>query len=568
MTEIKANTILDMANASNSYVNSEIDSYDWVKIYDTTYGSTAGAFPKNPPSLHFRTNDISNWYDYRNAWFCIQFRIVKATADNTNDSVQTCRSDPIRQMIKKAAFKMNNTVITDCDHVGKYAVMDRACYSKQFYDTSAKEWLCYDEDFDSADTPPADHSNVGGVPHADRRPYGNAKWKTTGDQAHTYSTGVPPPNSIPQPDPSNTLYTPFDTFTGVVTPPAWWDLHTGIGKLYRLTNAYTVDTPAPGADGDNNHVEILHNTNIGSIVSCRIPLACIFRWNAFINCVLKNVIFDWRFELETNESAKMWAVPDNEVINEPINDQGFNLHNAWIELPRVIPSPSRLVSLNNSLIQSKKISISYPNYQVYQNTILSGLKEANFLIQNTTERVLRVTCFLQRVVRDTSSQFRPGNTICPDITEFSLQINGTTVPYTSYKNSFNSERFPYLATIQDPTNSLNGGINVDDAYRAYQEQCQNYYLMSPYNTKDGLLPRFMGASRLNPMQWACDSFYFTCDIARTRQSQMFLGGSASLSAQFRFAVDTPEAYYCYSIIEYSQLVDIDLQERAAFIVTS
>jgi hypothetical protein len=562
---IRPNTILDLDNASTSYVNSEIDNYDWVKIYDSTYGSGV-FFPPEPPSLNFRSSDVSNFYDWRNAYLCVQFQVKKRIGQD--DAFTTCRSDPIRELIRKATFKINDTVIADCDYVGKYAIMDRACYSEQFYNTSAKEWLCYDEDADTADFPPCDHTST----NKHRRPAGNAKWiaKT---QAHL-NVGAPPHIT----DPSNLGYNAYDTIDKVpdvgnlewnANPPNWDnDLHTGIGKLFRLTNAYTVVNPPTAG------VEDLGSNASGSIVSARIPMMCIFRFFAYLKCVLKNCIFDFRFELfgssQEDRKGKLWQLTLPAQVDTNIADgDGFLLRNAWIEVPRVVPSPSRIVSLNNSLLNSPKIAISYPNYQVYRNPIAAGVTETEFLIQNVTERIIRVTCFLQRQTRDTSQYFEPWNCICPEIKEFNLKINGISVPYSNMKNSWNSERFPYLATLSENSTTqtdLSNGLDTSDAFRAYQEQCNNYYLYQPYDTKDGILPRFMGHGRLNPVQFASGSFYFTVDIARSRQSQEFLGGSASLTASYRFKNPTPQIYNCWSVVENSSLVDISLQERSAFII--
>jgi len=552
---IRPNSILDIDNASTSYVNSEIDDYNWTKIYSQEYGSGI-FFPPEPTTLIFKSHDVSNFYDWRNAWLCCQFQIRKRIGKP--DTAITCRSDPIRELIQNASFSINGTVIADCDHVGKYAVMDRACYSEQFYNTSCKEWLVYDEDADTADYPPCDHEE--GLPSKVRLPRGNAKW------ANLNQTPGPPPPA----DPSNPYYNPYDTLgaTQVVAPNWIGDIHTGVGKLYRLTNAY--DRPSPPAPPPDS----LTNSEYGSIVSARIPLMCIWRFFAYLKCVLKNTMFSFRLTLlgstQEDKRAKLWQLTDPATIDQPIlNDQGFLLRNMWIEVPRVQPSPSRLINLNNALLNSPSIAISYPNYQVHKHQIPVGVSEQEFLIQNVTERILRVTCFLQRASRDTSSYFIPWNTICPDIKEFGLKINGVSVPYSNLKTSWNSETFPYLATISENTSTqtdLTNGLDVSDAYRAYQEQCNNYYLYQPYDTKDGILSRFMGNGRLNPVQFGCGTFYFTVDIARSRQSQEFLGGSASLTAYFRFKNPTPELYNCWSIVENSSLVDISLQERSAFVI--
>jgi len=558
---IRPNTILDIDNASSSYVNSEIDSYDWTKLYDSTYGSNI-AFPTEPHSLNFECNDISNWYDWRNAYLAIQFQIKKKNEQNSD--VVTCRTDPIRQIMKKATFSINDTVITDNHHVDKYAVMDRACYSKQFYDTSAKEWLCYDEDVDTADFPPSDHTNSS---HS-RYPQGNAKWKTE-TQAHD----IPPAL-----DPTNQYYNAYDTIDKTAAysagynavPPYWgYDLHTGIGKLFRLTNGYQENAPPTG------NIEDLEMSAFGNVVQARIPLMCIFRFFAYLKCVLKNTKFSFHFELkgtsQEDKKSKLWTMKPNTIVDEDYGpDEGFLLRNAWIEVARVVPSPARIVSLNNSLLNSPKIAISYPNYNVYKNPIAIGTTETEFLIQNVTERLIRVTCFLQRETVDSTDYFQPWNCVCPRIEEFGLKLNGVSIPYSNMKNSWNSERYPYLATIapiaiNNPTD-LRRGLDTSDAYRAYQEQCNNYYLYQPYDTKDGILPRFQGNGRLNPVQFASGSFYFTVDVARSRQSQEFLGGSGSLTASFRFGLDTKEIYNCWSIVENSSLVDISLQERSAFIV--
>ena len=110
MVEIKPNTILDLSSADVSIPPSQIDQYDKMRIYDSTYGPSQ--MPPNPTSLNFVTNTVSDWVDLRNAWLTLKFQIVKI---NANDKL-TCRSDPIRNKIAKASMKINDTIVNDVNY--------------------------------------------------------------------------------------------------------------------------------------------------------------------------------------------------------------------------------------------------------------------------------------------------------------------------------------------------------------------------------------------------------------------------------------------------------------------
>jgi len=500
MVSIHPNTLLDIEDASSSYVNSEVDQYDITKIYEQTFG-TFSAFPPAPESLTFETRDVGNWYDYRNASLVVSFKIIKETGKG--DDMVTCLSD-IRSIFSKCTLKMNDVIVSDNNFPNKYSVYNRLTYSKQYYDTSAKEWLCYDIDPTNAN--PALVSNA-----------------------------------------AVTTVKPHAMWTGAgATAPTWQnDYSTGLGQRYRLTNA----REAVGAASPSGE--------IGNEITCRIPLMFFFPFHAAINTVLKNVKTVWIFTLVDEPYQKLVNLDDP---GQPITDgKGFVMTGARIELPRVIPSPARQISLNNALLNSPKLSIGYANYQMYSNQISIGASQTqNLLIQNTTERVLRVTCWLMHDQYDTTDRFLRWMTNTNKLDEFSLEINGVRVPSSITKFRWNDQR---VQTLGGPEL-----FDISDPYRYYQDATQNSYLYNPTNTKDGILAKYQGSGWMNPFDFGTSGLFLSFDIARSKQSQDFIGGSSSISASMHFKEEISQNYVLWTCIENSSLVDISLQERSAFLV--
>ncbi len=539
------NPIFDYANASSYRRSSEIDQWDIAVIRDMNYTGTIKTKPKH---LHFKSSDVQNLYFWQDARLVLKFDVIIPPFGQGQTLLRgtTIKSD-VRSFIDRASLDLNGVNVGDHNSVDIWAILDRACYSEDYYKNVASEWLCHDV--------PPDASGL------------NAMGRyTRGATGVSYAIDGPMPWAM------------FEATAAPAAETVMGELHNcgdnGFARRYQLTRV-TNHTGATEAQGRT--------------ITATIPLKHVYSFLRYLNVALKNVQFDFKLDLHNPAEPGHFCEYD-ELFHQTKDDvfksqhHGVMFRDAYIEVPRVTPSPAALISINNTYLNNPNLLITYPSYKVYKNTITQGAGvKQELMINNETDRLLRYTAIMIPTEWDTTCAVDARRSIHNALNNFVLMVNGTRVPQSDLSCSF-SEGTPDPLTVRaggsavlcgtaDNTanpagGSATGALDVHTLYRNYLEMCSNYYTNN-CNATDGMyVMPYRGSGRLSYREFAFLNPMVTVDLSRSAQNAEFIGGMSQITAQLTFDyAPTSTNCWLYSIVESEQRVSISLSERAAFVET-
>ena len=436
---------------------------------------------------------------------------------------------------------INGVQVGDHNYPDIFAIVDRACYSEAYYKNVASEWFCDDVG-----------PNTPGLAGLGR-----------------YHAGGTAPTAWSSPQPITMMIDKAGGPAGGVqvlesTPESLLD--NGFGRRAQLTNV----TDSPGIE---------YKTQ-GRVVTAAIPLPSMFAFLRELRVALKNCQFEFKFEfhdaLQPMHFLEYMGTGHETAFNK---NNGILFTDAYIEVPRISPSPASLIAVNNAYLNNPNIVITYPNYQVYQNTITeaAGVSQ-EFMVNNQTDRLLRYTAIMIPDEWEKSAAFDARRSIHNSLRSFTLLVNGTRVPQSDITCSFSEGTPNQLTQTGDGSAVLNGRsqygaghatgpVDVHTLYRNYLEMCRNYYLNNPRTTDGMYTMPFRSSGRLSLQEFAFMSPFVTIDLSRSAQNSEFIGGMSQIVVRLEFDKAPDGDSRLYSIIESEQRVSISLSERAAFIET-
>ncbi len=532
------NPLFDYANASTYRQSSEIDQYDIAVIRDLNY---TGTIDKKPRHLHFRSSDVQNLYAWQQGSLILKFYIK--TPDPTPNVIiapTTVVSD-CRSFFQAVRMHINGVQVGDHNYPDIFAIVDRACYSEAYYKNVASEWFCDDVGPTTA--------GLAGLGRYHSRGAAPTQWRSPRP-----ITMMTDPTGGPGGSAGVVASTPVDL------------LDNGFGRRAQLTNV----NAAPGVE----------YSPTGRVVTAAIPLPSMFAFLRELRVALKNCQFEFKFEFhDALQPMHFLQYMGTGHGNTFTKDNGILFTDAYIEVPRISPSPASLIAVNNAYLNNPNIVITYPNYQVYQNTITeaAGVSQ-EFMVNNQTDRLLRYTAIMIPKAWETYGDFDARRSIHNSLRSFTLLVNGTRVPQSDITCSFSEGTPNQLTQLADGSAVLNGRsqygagqatgpVDVHTLYRNYLEMCRNYYLNNPRTTDGMYTMPFRSAGRLSLQEFAFMSPFVTIDLSRSAQNSEFIGGMSQIVVRLEFDKAPDATSRLYSIIESEQRVSISLSERAAFIET-
>jgi len=523
-------SILDLANAGSQRHNTGIGQYDIVKIRETTHNTS---IPPKPTKVTFRNADVQNWYNWGQANLVVKFHIEKVAAER----LQTFKSD-LRNIIDTADLYINGTAVNSHNNVPIWSLMDRALMSEQYYNTVGSQFFCHDESLD------------------DFTPYRRNSFYSSTNGGVTFSG-----TSFQRPHLN--LVGNDNTQAPIQQYPDFDNCLSAVGKRYTLSNIATNATTSQ---------------TTGRKLTAKIPLASIYSFLRKLPCVLKNCQFQFDMNLNVGEAA--YSIDDvsasdtaNILSATYSNTQGMLIDDLYIEVPRVSPTALYAIQLNETLRDSPNLSIGFPAYQVYRNSLLkAGGKRHSILVNNQVDRINRITCLMTPVSYSESTKFDARRTNHNTLNRIGLKVNGVNIPNNEINCSFSEAQ-----TGLDPADvsgsktipcnmEAENEFDVHSIYEAYLQQCQNEFLNNPYDTDGSVVMPYRGSGRLPMLDFALLNPMFTFDLTRAEQSDEFISGMSTIQVDLELDVGLYSDNYLWTIVESHNQVTIQLAERSAFVI--
>lgn len=460
-------------------------------------------FPPNfiPDFLTFRNQNLQDFFDFGNGNLVLRFRMDKAAINN----LQTIRSD-CRTWFDRVELRLNGTLIQDSSYFYKYADYSRSQFSPEYYKTIGSTFYCYD----------------------------NFMWDNP-NLTLDGPTGVVPmfPVAVISDNASLAVKSSYVNCN-----------LSGAGKRYQLTSQKLPDE-------DTNIIQ-------GKVLTATIPFRHLCPWFQQLRCVLKNVSIELKVYFRENQLLL-------ESYGGDPTDAKVYLNEAYIEIPKVVPSAPNLIRMDAFLQKSPKIQISFPNFKVVRNFLQPSIANQLIMIDNIPQRLIRASSFVVPKARDSGSDFslNPRDIVCVSarnkIREFQYFVNSVPVPNTRMIVQQNDNAM---------TSNVGAGQTEDthDIYRAYMELCEAMYENNPFSTENGLVSKFRNNGVYDYWSFSELFPYFTTPLDRSRNSEEYISGSAQLSAQVLTDGNADLGdYWLWTVIEYISDTELQMEPTNCFV---
>jgi len=496
------NNILDIENASSIRRPTNIDSYSFTKFYDVNMGSQLPV-TGTPHMLEFRNNNMYDWFDFGNGNLVISFNIFR----NDFENLTTIKSDARAAFIDRIDLRANGTLISENNYYHKWADYSRSQFSKEYYDTVGSDMLCYD-------TFAWDSPNLNYDP---------------GTGATVDTAVVPLPIGV------------YNGTTGSEAASYTNSQLCGFGKRFTITTQKANPTTLVA---------------LGRTVTAVIPFRLLHPFFGNLRCCLKNVEFS--ISVHLRDPSVMYETYTGSPTGTVVN-----ITQAYIEIPKVVPSALRLIELDKFLYSSPKLNISYANFKVIKSVLSPKVINQHIMIDNIAQRLLRATLWITKKSQDLTNHVavNPMISVRHLIRNLQFFVNSIPVPNTRLEVE-QLDHAPF--NMESPVGNQNW--DTHSIYRNYLELCGANYENNPLSTENGMVTKFRNTGIYSNLGFSGFFPYFTVPLDRSRNSEEYISGSAQLSVKMELTdADFTELYDVWTVIEFQDNIRLQMNPTNAVV---